>query len=128
MAERRWLTADGRRPSCIAHRGASGIAYENSPSAFRLAKQLGVPPIAISEILRGRRAISPAMALRLSRFLGTSARVWMNLQVAYDLREAEADAQLAEELARIRPVDPNLPVRFADEEPGQGKPPAEAAA
>jgi len=33
--------ADGRRPSCIAHRGASGIAYENSPSAFRLAKQLG---------------------------------------------------------------------------------------
>ena len=30
-----------RRPSAIAHRGASGIAYENSPSAFRLAKQLG---------------------------------------------------------------------------------------
>ena len=30
-----------RRPSCIAHRGASGIAYENSPSAFRLAQQLG---------------------------------------------------------------------------------------
>jgi glycerophosphoryl diester phosphodiesterase len=29
------------RPSAIAHRGASGIAYENSPSAFRLAKQLG---------------------------------------------------------------------------------------
>jgi glycerophosphoryl diester phosphodiesterase len=30
-----------RRPSCIGHRGASGIAYENSPSAFRLAQQLG---------------------------------------------------------------------------------------
>src|SRR5262245_45264117 len=32
---------DMSRPSAIAHRGASGIAYENSPSAFRLAKQLG---------------------------------------------------------------------------------------
>lgn len=41
MADGRWLTADGRRPSGIGHRGASGIAYENSPSAFRLAKQLG---------------------------------------------------------------------------------------
>jgi glycerophosphoryl diester phosphodiesterase len=41
MSDGRWLTADGRRPSCIGHRGASGIAYENSPSAFRLAKQLG---------------------------------------------------------------------------------------
>ena len=41
MADGRWRTADGRRPSGIGHRGASGIAYENSPSAFRLAKQLG---------------------------------------------------------------------------------------
>jgi glycerophosphoryl diester phosphodiesterase len=41
MADGRWLTADGRHPSCIAHRGASGHAHENSPSAFRLAKQLG---------------------------------------------------------------------------------------
>ena len=43
MADGRWLTADGTaaRP-CIAHHEAPpDIAYENSPSAFRLAKQLG---------------------------------------------------------------------------------------
>ncbi|HSE67930.1 MAG TPA: glycerophosphodiester phosphodiesterase [Gemmatimonadales bacterium] len=41
ISDGRWLTANGRRPSSIGHRGASGIAHENSPSAFRLAKQLG---------------------------------------------------------------------------------------
>ena len=41
MSDGRWLTADGRHPSTIAHRGASGHAYQNSPSAFKAAKDLG---------------------------------------------------------------------------------------
>ncbi len=41
------------------------------------------------EIIGGRRGISADTALRLSRYFGTSAEFWLNLQVAYDLREAE---------------------------------------
>ena len=54
-------------------------------SQYRLAKDLGVPPRRINEIVHGTRAITPDTALRLARFFGTSDRFWLNLQVAYDL-------------------------------------------
>jgi addiction module HigA family antidote len=56
-------------------------------SAYRLAKGLGMSQTAVGEILRGKRAITPATALRLERFFGSSAEFWLNLQVAYDLEE-----------------------------------------
>lgn len=56
-------------------------------SAYRLAKGLGMSEGAVSEILRGKRAITPATALRLARFFGSDARFWLNLQAAYDLEE-----------------------------------------
>lgn len=52
----------------------------------RLARDLGVPPIRISEVVRGLRGISADTALRLARYFGTSAEVWMGLQADYDLR------------------------------------------
>ena len=52
---------------------------------YRLAKGLHVPPRRINEIVLGKRAISADTALRLGRFFGTSARFWLNLQIAYDL-------------------------------------------
>lgn len=57
-------------------------------SQYKLAKDLEVPQIRISEIIRGKRAITPDTALRLARYFGNSAEFWMNLQVGYDLKLA----------------------------------------
>jgi antitoxin HigA-1 len=54
-------------------------------SQYRLAKDIGVPPRRINEIVHGKRAISADTALRLGRFFETSERFWLNLQTHYDL-------------------------------------------
>jgi addiction module HigA family antidote len=59
-------------------------------SQYRLAKELGVPPRRINEIVRGVRAISANSALRMARYFGTSERFWLNLQLRYEL-EIEKD-------------------------------------
>ena len=60
-------------------------------SANRLALELKVPSGRITEILNGKRGISPETALRLGQFLGTGARFWLNLQTNYELAVAERD-------------------------------------
>ena len=59
-------------------------------SQYRLAKDIGVPPRRINEIVQGKRAITADIALRLSRYFGLSERFWLNLQTRYDL-EIEKD-------------------------------------
>jgi addiction module HigA family antidote len=54
-------------------------------SQYRLAKDISVPPRRINEIVQGKRGISADTALRLSRYFGTSERLWINLQSHYDL-------------------------------------------
>lgn len=54
-------------------------------SQYRLAKGIGVSPRRVNEIVHGKRGISADTALRLSRFFGSSAEFWLNLQVRYDL-------------------------------------------
>jgi addiction module HigA family antidote len=56
------------------------------------ARALRVPATRMSEIVHGRRAVSADTALRLARYLGTTARVWVDLQAAYDLKLAEAES------------------------------------
>ena len=56
---------------------------------YRLAHEIGVTPIRISQIVNGRRAISVDTAMRLARYFGTSAAVWLRLQVRYDLEVAQ---------------------------------------
>ena len=58
---------------------------------YRLAKDIHVPAIRISEIIHGKRAITADTALRLAKYFSTSAELWMNLQTHYDL-ETQADA------------------------------------
>ncbi len=58
-------------------------------SANRLALSLRLPSGRITDILNGKRGISPETALRLARFFGNSARFWLNLQTAYELSVAE---------------------------------------
>jgi addiction module HigA family antidote len=57
---------------------------------YRLAKDIGVPPRRINEIIQGKRSISADTALRLSRYFNLSERFWLNLQARYDL-EIEKD-------------------------------------
>lgn len=66
---------------------------------YRLAQATGVSQTRISEIVRGRRAITTDTALRLSKALGVDDRFWINLQIDYDL-EVERDLH-AEELAKV---------------------------
>jgi addiction module HigA family antidote len=58
---------------------------------YRLAKDIGVTPIRISQIVHGKRAITVDTAMRLARYFGTSASVWLRLQVNYDLEVAELE-------------------------------------
>jgi addiction module HigA family antidote len=60
-------------------------------SQYRLANDIGVTPIRISQIVNGQRAISVDTAMRLARYFGTSAAVWLRLQVRYDLEVAEKE-------------------------------------
>ena len=71
-------------------------------SANFLAGALAVTPARINDIVRGRRGITADTALRLARYFGTDARSWMNLQTAYDLRQAEI-ARAKRIAAIIRP-------------------------
>jgi antitoxin HigA-1 len=60
---------------------------------YRLAKGMKVYPRKINEIVQGKRAITADTALRLARFFGTSAEVWMNLQSHYDLEVARDELE-----------------------------------
>ena len=71
-------------------------------SANRLARDIDVPANRISEIVAGRRNITPDTAYRLGLYFGTSARLWLNLQQRYDLLTLEA-TQGEVIRARIRP-------------------------
>ena len=55
---------------------------------YCLAKEMHVYPRRVNEIVHGKRAISANTALRLARYFGTSAELWMNLQAHYDLELA----------------------------------------
>ena len=59
-------------------------------SQYRVAKDIGVPTLRISQIVRGHRSVTADTALRLARYFGTSAVVWLRLQARYDLERAEA--------------------------------------
>jgi addiction module HigA family antidote len=67
-------------------------------SQYRLAQDIGVSPIRISQIVKGKRSITVDTALRLARYFGTSAAVWLRLQVRYDLEVAEKE--LSERIKR----------------------------
>ncbi len=68
-----------------------------SMSVNQLAKHLAVDAARLNEIVRGRRGVTADTALRLARYLGTSAEFWLKLQVHYDLRTARQakEAQIA---------------------------------
>lgn len=54
-----------------------------------LAKMLMVPANRVIDIIKGKRSITADTALRLSRFFGTTAEFWLNLQTSFDLKMTE---------------------------------------
>lgn len=69
-----------------------------------LARELGIDPARINEIVRGKRSISADTALRLARYFGTTPELWMNLQSRYDLEMArETKASEIERSVKARP-------------------------
>lgn len=71
-------------------------------SQNRLARDIGVPPRRINEIVLGKRAITADTALRLARYFGTSEGFWMGLQSDCDIEEARTalGARLTREVRR----------------------------
>lgn len=67
-----------------------------------LAKVVGVSRQTINELLRGRRAVSPEMSLRLARLFGNSPEFWLNAQRAVDLWDAAQT--IDKDIARIKPL------------------------
>jgi len=61
-------------------------------TAYRVAKDLGVSAPTVNEIVRLRKSVTAEMALRLARYSGTSAQLWLNLQTQYDLEVASKKA------------------------------------
>jgi addiction module HigA family antidote len=56
-------------------------------SAYKLAKDIGIPQTRVSAILKGNRRITADTALRLSKYFGNSAKFWLGLQDDFDLEE-----------------------------------------
>lgn len=70
-------------------------------SNYRLAKEIGVPPQRIGDIVAGKRSITADTDLRLCRFFGLSDGYWLRAQVAYDLEVAAP--KMGKLLAKIKP-------------------------
>jgi antitoxin HigA-1 len=66
-----------------------GELEELAMNPSSLAKVLMVPANRVIDIVKGKRSITADTALRLSRFFGTTAEFWLNLQAAYDLKIME---------------------------------------
>jgi len=71
-------------------------------SANAVALALRIPANRLTEIINGKRSISADTAMRLGRYFGTSAQMWMNMQSQYDLEVAEQ--AMAEKIdSEVRP-------------------------
>ena len=65
-----------------------------------LAKRLGVSRLSVSELLHGKRSLSPDMAVRIGRLTNTTAESWLRMQAAVDLWTLEQDPK------RYRHIEP----------------------
>jgi addiction module HigA family antidote len=68
----------------------------------RLAEALGVSRQSINELLRGRRAVSPEMSLRLARLFGNSPEFWLNARRAVDLWDVAET--IKKDISQIKPL------------------------
>jgi antitoxin HigA-1 len=81
-------------------------------SVAAAARELGVTRQTLHRLIAGKVAVTPEMALRLGRWAGNGPGLWLRMQGAFDLGQAER--RLGDELARI----PSHAVEAAGREPG----------
>jgi addiction module HigA family antidote len=96
--ERKTMIQNGMRP---VHPGEILREEYLAPlgmSVNALSQALRVPATRLHEIVKERRAITPDTALRLARYFGGDARSWMNLQTEYDLKIAETNSAIEQEV------------------------------
>jgi len=79
------------------------VLEDASLSANALALALRIPANRLTEMIHGRRSLSADTALRLARYFGTSAQMWMNLQARFELESAE-DALADRIEAEVQPM------------------------
>jgi len=73
-------------------------------SAYRVAKDTGIPQTRVADVIHGRRRVTADTALRLGKYFGVSARFWLGLQDDYDLEEELETKE--EEIERIPTLTP----------------------
>jgi addiction module HigA family antidote len=77
-------------------------------SGYRLAKELGVPQITISNIVNNKRGLSTDVSLRLSKYFGNTAEFWLNLQQHYELeKEKERVKGVLEKIIPFAALSPS---------------------
>jgi addiction module HigA family antidote len=69
----------------------------------QLAARLDISRANLNAIINGKRAVTPAMGLRLERVLGISLQTWINLQAAVDIYDA-VHSDEARKIARLKPL------------------------
>ena len=72
-------------------------------TAYRLAKETFIDQTRISEIIKGKRSITTDTALRFSKFFGTTAEFWINIQTQYDIEKTKA--VIEDDLMKIHTYD-----------------------
>lgn len=70
-------------------------------SQYRLAKTILKPQSAISDIVKGKRSITPEMAVLLGKALGTTPEFWINLETAYQMKTLDLDKLHIEEVISL---------------------------
>ena len=95
---------DGMRPVHPGEILRDTVLPALSVSVTEFARRLGVSRSTVHRVLKEDIAVSPEMALRLGRFLGNGADIWIRLQADYDLRKLELDRNIRRELDAIQPI------------------------
>lgn len=92
------MEASMRQPKNPFHPGEILLEEFLQPAGVtqsELASKLGWTRTRLNELIKGKRGITADSALDLARVLGTSAKLWMNLQATYDLDRAEKRREVA---------------------------------
>lgn len=77
---------------------------ETGLTQSRLARDIGVPALRISHVVRGKRPVTAELALRLGRYFEQNPRYWLNLQSRYDM-DAVEDAIGAQIVRQVHPPE-----------------------
>lgn len=95
------MTDNGMRPIHPGEILREEYLEPKGMSVNALSKALRVPATRMNEIVRENRGITADTAMRLARYFNTSERFWLNLQMEYELREAQVQhgSRIAEEIA-----------------------------